>query len=501
MAFALADRIKETTNTTGTGALTLAGAVTGFRTFATIGNGNTTYYGITSGLSDWEVGLGTYSSTGPTLTRTTVIASSNANAAINVASGAEVYVTNPASFILNPTLTTLSTSSVTNVTALGTASVVLAGGMSVEKSVLVGETLYVGSAALGVSLTSPTFLAKTGGSTYTQAAIINSTSSGSADLVTYGNNGTDAGGWADMGFTGSAFSDSSYTITGQNDGYVFVQAVSGAGLQGNLVLATGSQGTLNDLVFGTGGFLAANEKMRFVHSTGQFDIQTTTASSSTTTGALRVRGGAGIAGMLNVGGGTSTTAAISATYTPSSTAGAALLLTGKDSQGGTGYLDFLKVTNTASGATNINKYLRLNSVGNLEVVNSAYSATLFILSDAGAVTTASSISDNLGNVRAAPPNSQGGAYAIVASDAGKHINITTGGVTVNVSTLAAGDMVTIFNNSASSQTITSGTSVTMYLAGTATTGNRTLAQRGVATILCVTGGASAVYVISGAGLT
>jgi hypothetical protein len=89
----------------------------------------------------------------------------------------------------------------------------------------------------------------------------------------------------------------------------------------------------------------------------------------------------------------------------------------------------------------------------------------------------------------------------VASDAGKHINITTGGVTVNVSTLAVGDMVTIYNNSASSQTITSGTSVTMYLAGTATTGNRTLAQRGLATVLCVTSGASAVYVISGAGLT
>jgi hypothetical protein len=100
-----------------------------------------------------------------------------------------------------------------------------------------------------------------------------------------------------------------------------------------------------------------------------------------------------------------------------------------------------------------------------------------------------------------PQLSKTSAYVLAAADRGKHISITTGGVTVNVSTFAAGDAVTIYNNSASSQTITQGTSATMYLAGTATTGNRTLAQRGVCTILCVTGGASAVYVISGGGLT
>ena len=97
-----------------------------------------------------------------------------------------------------------------------------------------------------------------------------------------------------------------------------------------------------------------------------------------------------------------------------------------------------------------------------------------------------------------PQLSKTAAYILAAADRGKHVSITTGGVTVNVSTFAAGDAVTIFNNSASAQTITQGTSVTMYLAGTATTGNRTLAQRGICTILCIS---SAVYVISGAGLT
>jgi hypothetical protein len=97
-----------------------------------------------------------------------------------------------------------------------------------------------------------------------------------------------------------------------------------------------------------------------------------------------------------------------------------------------------------------------------------------------------------------PQNSQTSAYALAIGDVGKHISITTGGVTVNASIFSAGDVVTIYNNSAANQTITQGASVTMYLGGSATTGNRTLAQRGLATILCV---AANTFVISGPGLT
>ena len=75
MALVLADRVQETTTTTGTGTVTLAGAVSGYQSFATIGNGNTTYYTITSG-TDWEVGIGTYTSSGTTLARTTILSSS-----------------------------------------------------------------------------------------------------------------------------------------------------------------------------------------------------------------------------------------------------------------------------------------------------------------------------------------------------------------------------------------------------------------------------------------
>lgn len=86
MPFTIADRIKETTTTTGTGTLTLAGAVTGFQSFAAVGDGNTTYYVIEDG-TNWEVGIGTYTSSGTTLARTTVLASSNSGSAVNWAQG------------------------------------------------------------------------------------------------------------------------------------------------------------------------------------------------------------------------------------------------------------------------------------------------------------------------------------------------------------------------------------------------------------------------------
>jgi hypothetical protein len=98
MALVLADRVKETTSTTGTGTVTLLGASTGFQSFAAIGNGNVTYYTIAGqGTSEWEVGIGTYTSSGTTLSRTTVLASSNSGSLVNFSAGTkDVFVTYPA---------------------------------------------------------------------------------------------------------------------------------------------------------------------------------------------------------------------------------------------------------------------------------------------------------------------------------------------------------------------------------------------------------------------
>ena len=99
MALVVADRVKETTTTTGTGAISLAGAATNFRTFSSVlSNADTTYYAIVDNANfAFEVGLGTYASSGNTITRTTVLSSSNSNSAVNFGAGSkDVILTYPA---------------------------------------------------------------------------------------------------------------------------------------------------------------------------------------------------------------------------------------------------------------------------------------------------------------------------------------------------------------------------------------------------------------------
>jgi hypothetical protein len=121
------------------------------------------------------------------------------------------------------------------------------------------------------------------------------------------------------------------------------------------------------------------------------------------------------------------------------------------------------------------------------------------ITTAGTLTT-TSVSDSIGNLRSIPINGKSAAYILAATDNGQMISITTGGVTVNSGVFASpyGQTISIYNNSTSPQTITQGAGVTLRLAGTTATGNRTLARYGVATIVCV---ASETFVMSGAGLS
>jgi hypothetical protein len=96
MPLVLKDRVQETTTTTGTGTVTLAGAVVGFQSFSVIGDGNTTYYTITS-PTDFEVGIGTYTASGTLLSRDTILESSNSGSAVDFGAGVKtVFVTYPA---------------------------------------------------------------------------------------------------------------------------------------------------------------------------------------------------------------------------------------------------------------------------------------------------------------------------------------------------------------------------------------------------------------------
>ena len=98
MALVVKDRVKVTTTTTGTGTLTLGAAATGFQSFSVIGDANTTYYTITDTITgDWEVGIGTYTASGTTLSRDTVLSSSNSGSLVSFSAGSkDVFVVYPA---------------------------------------------------------------------------------------------------------------------------------------------------------------------------------------------------------------------------------------------------------------------------------------------------------------------------------------------------------------------------------------------------------------------
>src|SRR6056300_1150387 len=118
MALVISDRVKETTTTSGTGTYTLGGAVTGFETFtANLSDGDTTYYACTDN-TDFEIGLGTFTTSGTTLARTTILASSNSGSAVNWAAGTRtIFCTLPAAKAV-----CLDASNVTNISNLKLAS-------------------------------------------------------------------------------------------------------------------------------------------------------------------------------------------------------------------------------------------------------------------------------------------------------------------------------------------------------------------------------------------
>ena len=155
MALILADRVKETSTTAGNGVFTLDGAATGFQSFAIVGNGNTTYYCIAGqGTAEWEVGIGTYTSSGTTLTRTTVLSNSSATqpSALSFAAGTkDVFVTYPSEKSVNldasGNATALGTPVAfigTNIT--GTATAFTASNVTTNAN-LTGEATSVGNAA------------------------------------------------------------------------------------------------------------------------------------------------------------------------------------------------------------------------------------------------------------------------------------------------------------------------------------------------------------------
>lgn len=181
-----------------------------------------------------------------------------------------------------------------NTSVAGNANVLIVTGTGINTgNAIINNDLYVGNGAATTSFTNPIAIFKDSGLTYVQVSVINSSGNGSADLITYGNNGDDNQSWTDIGFTGNTFNDANYTVTAPGDGYLFVQGNSSFG--GNLVIATGNLGTTKDIIFATGGFLTGNIKARLFNANGAFSVTGNVIGGNlTTAGALSVTGNANV---------------------------------------------------------------------------------------------------------------------------------------------------------------------------------------------------------------
>lgn len=243
MALVLQDRVREISTTTGTGTVTLSGAYPGgYRTFAScVPNSSTTYYCIhntTNGVTDeWEVGLGTYSSN--TLTRTTILSSSNAGSAVNFSAGdKEVFITYPAEKAIYE--------------EADGKTLINAGPITVIGS---NVTTYTSlNAALGE------FYANINSFAQVYAQNQSNGAEASTDFVVENDNGTDTEFYGDFGINSSGFNSASYPIYTPNSGYMYSIGDSGSNTStffvgsgdGGVVIHAGGFNTNNTVaVFGT----------------------------------------------------------------------------------------------------------------------------------------------------------------------------------------------------------------------------------------------------------
>jgi hypothetical protein len=361
-----------------------------------------------------------------------------------------------------------------------------------------------------------------------------------SEFIAMNNAGNTDSGWVSMGINSSNYNDPAFLLTKKDDAYLLFEAPAGSTGTGDLVFATGGNGTTNKLIFGAGGFATGNTQMEITPDVN-VHIEIPTNSTSPTTGALTVVGGVGIQGNMSIGGNVTITGAISLQGSGNTVSTSSLSVTNPivflGANNAADILDLGTVGEYKEGATikytgivrdATDKVYKLFSdltalpgntvnfstagltfapltVGSANVANTtaSSSSTTGALTVAGGLGVAGKIYsgdyvfDAYGNLRTLPQNAQSTSYVATAADVGRFIN-TTAGVTINTGVFAVGDNVTIYNNSGSTITITQGTSVTLRQAGTSNTGNRSLALRGVCTVLCVAAGE---FVINGGGLT
>lgn len=376
----------------------------------------------------------------------------------------------------------------------------------------------------------------------TDMLIVNTSNGANAygEFIAIHHSGNTDQGWVSMGINSSNYAEGAFGITKADDAYLLFQAPQGTTESGDLVIGTGGNGTGNRIIFSANGFDDPANNTQLVINPGQnIHIEIDTESSNTTTGALTVNGGIGLVGNLNIGGNVAITGTITLggggntvstsslqvdnpTIFLASNNAADVLdvgVVGQYTASGTKYNGFVRdasdsgkwklfsgISNKPANTVNFTgatyDTLYLGAIESVSTTASSSTSTGAIvtaggLGVAGAINAGGAISDSKGNVREVPLNATTGTYTLVLADSGKTVT-ATGNVTVPNSVFTVGQVVTIYNNSSSSISILQGASVTLRQAGTSNTGTRTLAQRGIATVLCVAAGE---FVINGGGLT
>jgi hypothetical protein len=332
MALVLADRVQETTTTTGTGSITLGGAVPGFQTFAVVGNTNTCYYTIVDG-SAWEVGIGTYSTTGPTLARTTILSNSLGTlVAITLTAGTKnVFLTYPA----ERAITGPSSSTANGIVLFDGVTGNIVKDSSATDGLIQGMTvgLGAGSNPVNTAFGLNTLNANTSGNANTAIGwlALTSTTSGSNNTsVGYYANALNQLGSGNSSFgtyTGSAVTGSNntaigsealrYATSGSNNTAIGYQAGSGISTGGKNVIIGSYAGLIapismtgsNYIVFSDGD---ANIRGYF-NSSGVFNIANLTASSVVFTDASKNLVSTGTVAVNQGGTGTTTPALVAGT--------------------------------------------------------------------------------------------------------------------------------------------------------------------------------------------
>ena len=259
MALVLKDRVKETSTTTGTGTFTLSGAVAGYQAFDAIGNGNQTYYTILDNEADtWEVGVGTFTVSGRTLTRTTVFASSSAGAAVDFAAGTkDVFITYPAEKAIYEEVSGNVLIDGGPITVIGT-----------------GVTAYTSfTAALGE------MYANTNGFAQFYAQNLSGGAAASTDIVAYNDLGDGTNNFIDMGIASSNYTEVAYPIFTPASGYLYNDG-------GELIIGTATAN--KDVILFAGGVQLANEAIRIKAADQSVEL----ASDLTVAGTADVTGAA-----------------------------------------------------------------------------------------------------------------------------------------------------------------------------------------------------------------